>query len=128
MVSWFTNGGCRDECGVWHHSGHNYKWSVLSVLNEVQHEHFTQGCSTVDDCPAAAAYTACFDQIKAESLKVYPGLTFVGPVPLHGRSLHVYRFTRRCSTGGAHMEDATRGLLHGEWGSQIFFILMYSYA
>ena len=40
LVGWFTQGGCHDECGAWHESGHRYEWAVLSVLNEVQHEHF----------------------------------------------------------------------------------------
>ena len=40
LVGWFTQGGATDECGTWHPSGHHHKWALLSVLNEVQHEHF----------------------------------------------------------------------------------------
>eukprot|EP01050_Picozoa_sp_SAG11_P048150 SAG11_NODE_25603_length_356_cov_1.202335_2_plen_76_part_00 len=35
LVSWFTQGGARDECGNWHPSGNHHEWAVLSVLNEV---------------------------------------------------------------------------------------------
>merc|ERR1712232_546804 len=83
LVSWFTQGGTKDECGKWHPSGHHYEWAVLSVLNEVQHEHFgpdnvgKSGPSYGVD--AAKAYTTCFDAIVAESKKVYPTLQFIGP-------------------------------------------------
>ena len=53
-------------------------WStgaVLSVLNEVQHEHFYEGYGV----PAAKAYTRCYDAIVSEARKVYPTLEFVGP-------------------------------------------------
>ena len=33
-VSWFTQGGMTDECGVRHVSNLHYKWELLSVLNE----------------------------------------------------------------------------------------------
>ena len=33
-VSWFTQGGMTDECGVHHVSNLHYKWELLSVLNE----------------------------------------------------------------------------------------------
>ena len=49
--------------------------AVLSVLNEVQHEHFYEGLGV----PAAKAYTRCYDAIVSESRKVYPALEFVGP-------------------------------------------------
>ena len=48
---------------------------MLSVLNEVQHEHFYEGLGV----PAAKAYTRCYDAIVSESRKVYPALEFVGP-------------------------------------------------
>ena len=62
---------------------HHHKWAVLSVLNEVQHEHFgpdnvgKSGPSYGVD--AAKIYTTCFDAIVKESRKVYPTLEFVGP-------------------------------------------------
>ena len=91
LVSWFTNGGTKDECGNWHPSGHHHKWAVLSVLNEVQHEHFgpdnmgKSGPSYGVD--AAKIYTTCFDAIVKESRKVYPTLEFVGPCVCNSLSL-----------------------------------------
>jgi hypothetical protein len=83
LVSWFTQGGAKDECGNWHPSGHHHKWAVLSVLNEVQHEHFgpdNMGKSgPAYGVDAAKVYTTCFDAIVKESRKVYPTLEFVGP-------------------------------------------------
>jgi hypothetical protein len=77
MVSWFTKGGCHDECGNWHTSGHHYEWAVLSVLNEVQHEHFYEGMGSGDN--AAVEYTKCFDAIAREVKEVNPSLTLIGP-------------------------------------------------
>ena len=34
IVSWYTQGGMVDECGVTHTSNFFYKWEYLSVLNE----------------------------------------------------------------------------------------------
>ena len=83
LVSWFTQGGARDECGNWHPSNNHHKWAVLSVLNEVQHEHFgpdNMGKSgPAFGVDAAKAYTTCFDAIVRETRKVYPTLKFVGP-------------------------------------------------
>ena len=78
LVGWFTAGGARDECGNWHASGHHYEWAVLSVLNEVQHEHFGPDNMGKNGpaygVAAAEVYTTCFDAIAAESRKVYPTL------------------------------------------------------
>ena len=35
IVSWYTKGGLTDEAGVWHPSGHHFKWTNWEVLNEV---------------------------------------------------------------------------------------------
>eukprot|EP00908_Phaeocystis_cordata_P008310 Transcript_18968.p1 GENE.Transcript_18968~~Transcript_18968.p1 ORF type:complete len:605 (+),score=83.04 Transcript_18968:59-1816(+) len=75
LVGWYTAGGFMDECGAWHGSGYRYEWALLSVLNEVQHEHFYQGAGR----PAAEAYTVCYDAIRRASLKVNPALRFAGP-------------------------------------------------
>ena len=75
LVGWYTAGGFMDECGAWHGSGYRYEWALLSVLNEVQHEHFYQGAGR----PAAEAYTVCYDAIRREGLKVNPALRFGAP-------------------------------------------------
>ena len=75
LVGWYTAGGFMDECGAWHGSGYRYEWALLSVLNEVQHEHFYQGAGR----PAAEAYTVCYDAIRRASLKVNPALRFGAP-------------------------------------------------
>ena len=81
LVGWFTQGGATDECGTWHPSGHHHKWALLSVLNEVQHEHFGPDPDRHFGPwgSGAANYTKCYDAIVAESRKVYPDLKFVGP-------------------------------------------------
>ena len=75
LVGWYTAGGFMDECGAWHGSGYRYEWALLSVLNEVQHEHFYQGAGR----PAAEAYTVCYDAIRRASLQVNPALRFGAP-------------------------------------------------
>ena len=42
VLDWYQKGGFTDEFGVYHHSGHNYTWGYLEVLNEMEyasHEH-----------------------------------------------------------------------------------------
>ena len=41
LVSWYVNGGFKDENGVEHKSGYHYKFPVWEVLNEVEAEHNT---------------------------------------------------------------------------------------
>jgi hypothetical protein len=39
LVSWYTQGGFKDEYGVWHPSDHHYKIDNWEVFNEVDDEH-----------------------------------------------------------------------------------------
>lgn len=42
VLDWYQKGGLTDELGMYHHSGHNYTWGYLEVLNEmecVSHKH-----------------------------------------------------------------------------------------
>ena len=41
LVSWYTNGGFRDELGRWHRSGYHYEIPYWEVLNEADFEHHT---------------------------------------------------------------------------------------
>lgn len=41
LVSWYVNGGFKDENGVQHTSGYHYKLPVWEALNEVDFEHKT---------------------------------------------------------------------------------------
>lgn len=52
MVSHYTAGGHHDTCGHWHESGFHYNWTVLSVLNENEHN------------VGGPRYIRCFDQIR----------------------------------------------------------------
>lgn len=39
LAGWYTQGGFKDENGVWHESGHHYHVEYWEVLNEVDFEH-----------------------------------------------------------------------------------------
>jgi hypothetical protein len=39
VLDWYQKGGFTDELGVYHHSGHNYTWGFLEVLNEMDCEY-----------------------------------------------------------------------------------------
>ena len=67
LVGHYTQGGHNDTCGHWHPSGFFYNWTVLSVLNE--NEHNTGG----------VRYTTCFDAIREEVEKINTQITLAGP-------------------------------------------------
>jgi len=39
LLAWYTKGGVKDECGVYHHSGHSYNITIWEVFNEPIAEH-----------------------------------------------------------------------------------------
>jgi hypothetical protein len=67
LVSHYTAGGHHDTCGHWHESGFHYNWTVLSVLNE--NEHNTGG----------PRYIKCFDQIRKAVEGVNKYIKLAGP-------------------------------------------------
>jgi len=67
-ASWYTQGGFKDEYGIWHESGHHFKIPYWEVLNEPDLEH--------DTFPER--YTALYDTIVDAVRKVSPGTKFVG--------------------------------------------------
>lgn len=68
LVGWYTKGGFRDEYGVWHKSGHTYKFDYWEVLSEPDLE---WGLSPQD-------YTRVYDATVEAVRKVNPVIKFVG--------------------------------------------------
>ncbi len=68
LVSWYTQGGFRDELGKEHRSGHHYHVDYWEVLNEVDFEHRT----------TPEQYVARYDAIVSAILRVAPQMKFVG--------------------------------------------------
>lgn len=68
LVSWYTQGGFKDEYGKWHSSSHKYKFDYWEVLNEPDLEHQMTG----------EQYTARYDAIVSAIREVAPQMKFVG--------------------------------------------------
>ncbi len=68
LVSWYTQGGFKDEYGQEHKSGHHYKFDYWEVLNEVDFEHRM----------TPQQYTARYDAIVSAIHRVSPRTKFVG--------------------------------------------------
>jgi Glycosyl hydrolases family 39 len=68
LVSWYTQGGFKDENGQTHSSGYHYKFPIWEVLNEVDFEHKT----TPED------YTKRYDAMVEAIRKVSPDTKFMG--------------------------------------------------
>jgi hypothetical protein len=67
VVSWYVNGGFKDELGKWHNSGHHYKVDYWGVLNEPDIEH---GLSP-------EVYTRIYDAVVKAVHQVSPQTKFV---------------------------------------------------
>jgi hypothetical protein len=67
IVEHYTRGGHHDECGHWHPSGFYYNWSVLSVLNENEHN------------IGGPRYVTCFDAWRRAVSKVNSEIKLAGP-------------------------------------------------
>jgi Glycosyl hydrolases family 39 len=68
LVSWYTQGGFKDENGQMHSSGYHYKFPIWEVLNEIDFEHKT----TPED------YTARYDAMVQAIHSVSPDTKFMG--------------------------------------------------
>jgi hypothetical protein len=68
VVSWYTQGGFKDESGIYHASGYHYDIPWWEVLNEPDFEHRT----------TPEQYTRRYDAIVAAIGKVSPRTKFVG--------------------------------------------------
>ncbi|HUI41194.1 MAG TPA: glycosyl hydrolase family 39 [Terriglobia bacterium] len=68
LVSWYTQGGFRDELGVRHTSDHHFKIDTWEVLNEIDFEHHM----------TPETYTAVYDAITAAIRKIDPSIKFMG--------------------------------------------------
>jgi hypothetical protein len=68
ILEWYTRGGFVDEWGMWHASGHHYRFDWWEVLNEPNAEHMT----------TPAEYTRRYDAIVEALRAVDPSLRFVG--------------------------------------------------
>ena len=68
LVSWYTQGGFKDEFGVWHKSDHHYKIDYWEVLNEADDEHSM----------TPKQYTACYDAVVEAIRRVAPQMKFAG--------------------------------------------------
>jgi hypothetical protein len=68
LASWYVNGGFSDENGVWHESGHRYRFPIWEVLNEADFEHST----------TAPDYTKRYDAIVAGVRSASPDTKFMG--------------------------------------------------
>ncbi|WP_204101333.1 GH39 family glycosyl hydrolase [Occallatibacter savannae] len=68
LASWYVSGGFTDENGLWHDSGHHYKFPIWEVLNEPDLEHST----------TAEEYTRRYDAIVDAVRSVSPDTKFMG--------------------------------------------------
>ena len=68
LVSWYMQGGFKDEYGVWHKSDHHYKVDYWEVFNEVDFEHHT----------TPQQYTERYDAVVEALHRVAPQMKFAG--------------------------------------------------
>ena len=67
VVEHYTRGGHHDSCGHWHGGGFHYNWTVLSVLNENEHN------------IGGERYTRCFDAIRKVVEAINGDIALAGP-------------------------------------------------
>jgi hypothetical protein len=82
LVSWYTQGGFRDEYGKLHQSGHHYKFDHWEVLNEPNIEHNT----------TPEQYTARCDAIVDAIRKTAPQMKFVGMSISHASASSLFQY------------------------------------
>ena len=111
-VSWFTQGGMTDECGVWHESGLRFKWDYLSVLNEDEY-HTPPGGGVI--------YTVCWDAWKREIGKVHPTMKLVGPETAGG-PYGVGRGMRRSQRSAPQSHATKHQLLRGQLDYSLYYL------
>lgn len=81
VVSWYTKGGFTDECGVYHKSGHRYKFDIWEVLNEIDFEHEL----------TPEYYTKLYDAVVTTVKHISPKTEFLG-VNLVGPELEYFDY------------------------------------
>lgn len=77
LLSWYTQGGFKDELGKYHKSGHHYSIPYWEVLNEPDLEHHF----------SPEKYTRLYDKVVEAMKKVSPETKF-GGISLAGPSNH----------------------------------------
>ncbi len=100
LLSWYTQGGFRDEFGQWHASGHHYKIAYWELLNEIDAEH--------DWSPEA--YTRFYDTVSAAMRKVDPNIHFMALAladPSHHPEMFEYFLNPAHHQGGAPLDFIT---------------------
>jgi hypothetical protein len=65
ILDWYCKGGMTDELGVYHHSGHNYTFGFLEVLNEM-------------DFIAGPKYIQWYDGVTKIVRANHPTIKFIG--------------------------------------------------
>ena len=65
VLDWYQKGGFTDELGVYHHSGHNFSWGFLEVLNEM-------------DYIAGPKYIRWYDGVTKIVKANHPDIKFIG--------------------------------------------------
>jgi len=68
LLSWYTKGGFTDEAGVYHKSGHFYKFAFWEILNEPDLEHQI----------TVQKYTRIYDAVVIALKKISPDTKFIG--------------------------------------------------
>jgi hypothetical protein len=81
VAGWYIIGGFHDEYGVWHASGHKYKFAYWEVLNEPNYEH---SISPQD-------YVRVYDAVVQEVRKVAPDMKFIG-LAVAGADLEYFEY------------------------------------
>jgi len=97
LVSWYTQGGFRDEDGKWHESGHHFNFPYWEVLNEPELEHAT----------TPEQYTERYDAIVGAVHKVSPETQFIGMAlafPMWEPKYFIYFLNRRNHRPGIPMD------------------------
>ena len=65
ILDWYSKGGMTDELNTYHHSGHNYTFGYLEVLNEM-------------DYIAGPKYIKWYDGVVTTVRKAHPKIRFIG--------------------------------------------------
>jgi hypothetical protein len=67
-MSWYTQGGFKDEYGQWHRSDHHFKFDNWEVLNEIESEHHL----------SPEQYTRIYDAAVSTLHQLDPQMKFIG--------------------------------------------------
>ncbi len=84
LLSWYEKGGFTDELGVYHASGHNYKFDYWEAFNEVD--------QTNEGSLSAKEYCKRYDTIVAYMRRVDSTIKFCGPALASGYQYAFYQY------------------------------------